>query len=310
MPPPAIPILSDEDVRSALSMPEAVELIEGALKEKAQGGLVTPRASMWPTTVGRSSFTAGGHAGPGVIGFRVYETFPGPLRHEQFVTVFDSVTGDLRGLVFGELLGAMRTGAIGGVAVKYGAREDARTVGIIGSGMQARTQLMAIAAVRPITSAKVHSRSQEKRVAFAQEMTGSLGLPVLAIATAEEAVAGADIVVTATRSTAPLFPAALIEEGMHINALGPKFAKAHELDPAVADRAAAVYTDSLEQLRGYPTPFFISEDSHEIGDLAAHVARGTPVRRSTSDITLFCSVGLSGTEVVLADAVLRKTGAG
>ena len=73
---------------------------------------------------------------------------------------------------------------------------------------------------------------------------------MLAVATAEEAVAGADIVVTATSSTVPLFPAALIEEGTHVNALGPKFAAAHELDPAVADRAAAVYTDSLEQLRG------------------------------------------------------------
>jgi ornithine cyclodeaminase len=306
MPPPSIPILSDEDVRSALSMREAIELIESVFRLKAGGSFLTPPRFYVGNDRGALAFTVGGHASGGSIGFRVYETFPGPnLRHEQFVAVFDGTSGELRGLVFGELLGAMRTGAIGGVAVKCGAREDAKTVGIVGSGMQARTQLMAIAAVRGITGAKAYSRSAEKRDAFAREMTESLGLPVLAVATAEEAVEGVDIVVTATSNTVPLFPATLIEEGTHINALGPKFAKVHELDPAVAERASAIYTDSPEQLRGYPAGFFLGEE-HAIADLAVHVANGTPVRRSAGDITLFCSVGLSGTEVVLADAVLSK----
>jgi ornithine cyclodeaminase len=309
VPPPAIPILSDEDVRSLLSMREAVDLIEDALRLKARGEFVTPPRHYVGNRRGALVFTTGGHADQGVFGFRVYETFPGPLRNEQFVAAFESPTGRLKGIVFGELLGAMRTGAIGGVAMKYAAREDAHAVGIIGSGMQARTQLMAAAVVRDITNAKVYSRSAENREAFAREMTEQLGLSVVAVATAEEAVSGADIVVTATSSAQPLFPAQLVEAGVHLNALGPKFVRRHELDPAVAERASVVFTDSSDQLRAYPEPFFLPEDSCEIEDLAACVARGTPVRRSPSDITLFCSVGLSGTEVVLADAVLTRAGA-
>jgi ornithine cyclodeaminase len=239
----------------------------------------------------------------------VYETFPGPRRDEQFVVVFDSVTGELRGFVFGELLGALRTGAIGGIAMKYAAREDARTVGILGSGMQARTQLMAAAAVRDLASARVYSRSAANREAFAREMTEMLALPVTAVAAAEEAVAGADIVITATNSREPLFPASLLAPGVHVNALGPKFADRHELDPAIAGLATAAFTDSPEQLRGYPEPFYLPQMLTQVTDLAAHIENGSPVRRRPDDVTLFWSVGVSGTEVVLADAALRKRAA-
>jgi ornithine cyclodeaminase/alanine dehydrogenase-like protein (mu-crystallin family) len=306
MPPPTIPILSDEDVRSALSMRRAVVLIEEALRLKAQGALVAPPRFYVGNERGSLAFTAGGHVGQGVIGFRVYETFVGPnLRHEQFVAVFDSTTGELKGLVFGELLGAMRTGAIGGVAIKYAAREDARTIAVIGSGMQARTQLMAAVAVRPIMVARVYSRSAAHRDAFADEMSAMLRRPVVAAASPQEAIEGADIVITATSSASPVVTAEQIGAGVHVNALGPKFSARHEIDPAVADRAAVIFTDSPAQLRGYPEPFFL-EERHAISDLADHVASGAPIRRAASDVTLFCSVGLSGTEVVLADAVLRK----
>jgi ornithine cyclodeaminase len=302
-------MLSNDDVRSLLPMREAVGLIEDALRLKAQGSFLTPPRYYAGNKNGALAFTVGGHADQGVFGFRVYETFPGPRRDEQFVAVFDSVTGELRGLVFGELLGALRTGAIGGVAMKYAAREDAHVVGIIGSGMQARTQLLAAAAVRDVASAKVYSRSAGKRQAFALEMTELLGIPVRAVSTAAEAISGSGIVVTATSSAEPIFPASLLEPGVHVNALGPKFAGRHELDAAVAGLASACFTDSPEQLWSYPEPFFLSETSIQITDLADHVESGSPVRRSADDITLFWSVGLSGTEVVLADAVLSKAAA-
>lgn len=310
MPPPRIPILSDEEVRSLLSMRDAVDLIEGALRLKAAGEFVAPPRHYVGNRHGALVFTVGGHADRGVVGFRVYGAFPTSTRPGQFVAVVDSEAGELRGLVFGELLGAMRTGAIGGVAMKYAARENARTVGIIGSGMQAKTQLLAATAVRAITSAKVYSRSSENREAFAREMSESLGIEVVAVASAEEAIERADVVVTATSSGEPLFPAALIGAGVHVNALGPKFAGRHELDPAVAGKASVVFTDSPDQLRAYPEPFFLPEESRQIADLAEYVASGAPGRRYADDITLFCSVGLSGTEVVLADAVLTKAGAG
>lgn len=307
-----VPILYDDDVRRLVSMREAVSAIEEALAQKARGEFLTPPRHYLANKNGALAFTSGGHNDGGVIGFRVYDTFPGNAQHEQFVAVFDSKTGELKGLVFGSLLGALRTGAIGGVAAKYGAREDARSVGVVGSGQQARPQLEAVAAVRELRDVRVYSRSRERREAFAAEMSERIGVDVTPVASVEDVLLGADIVIEATDSETPVFTAALVEPGCHVTTVGPKYVGRHALDPAVAERAASIFTDSIDQMRGYPVLFFLAETEHmeRVSDLAEHVAGGKPVRRSNEEITLFCSVGVSGTEVVVADIALSKRGAG
>ncbi|MEX1254249.1 MAG: ornithine cyclodeaminase family protein [Dehalococcoidia bacterium] len=305
---PTLPILKDADVASLVSMSEAIDVIETALARKGRGQFVTPPRHYVPNKNGALVFTIGGDADEGAIGFRVYGAFAGGVRDSQVVAVFDAKTGALKGLVLGEVVGSMRTGAIGGVAMKHGARPDARVVGVIGSGEQARTQVEAAAAVRDLAEVRVYSRTPAHREAFAAKMSERLGLPVFAVPSAEEAVRSADIVVTATNSGTPLFDAALLSPGAHVNALGPTFAQRHELDAAVAERAASIFTDSPEQLRAYPEPSFLEGTPHiaRVSDLAGHVAGGAPIRSSGEDITLFLSVGLSGTEVVLADLALSK----
>jgi ornithine cyclodeaminase len=304
----SFPILHDADVSSLVSMPEAIDAIETALARKGRGEFVTPPRHYVPNKNGALVFTIGGDANEGAIGFRVYGAFAGGVRDSQVVAVFDAETGALKGLVLGELLGAMRTGAIGGVAIKHGARPGAKVLGVIGSGEQARTQVEAASAVRSLDEVRVYSTTPAHREAFAAKMSDRLGLRVIAVASADEAVRGADIVVTATNSGTPLFDAALLAPGAHVNALGPKFANRSELEPAVADRAASIFTDSPEQLRAYPEPSFLADTSHaaRVSDLADCVAGGPPVRSSSDDITLFLSVGLSGTEVALADLALSR----
>jgi ornithine cyclodeaminase len=300
-----VTILSNDEVLRLVSMREAVEVVEQALAGRGAGEFVSPHRHYVTNRNGALTFTIGGDAAEGVIGFRVYGMFPGSREDDQLVVVYDAATGALRGIVQGERTGAMRTGALGGVAIKYAAREEAKTVAIIGSGRQARTQLEAAAVVRDLSDARVFSRSAERREAFASEMSLHLGLNVTPVATPDDAIAGADIVILATNSRTPAFDATLIEPGQHVTTIRLGRGQ-HELDPAVADRADAIFTDSLEQIENYPGGFFLEDRMEAISDLSEHVARGEQIRRSPHDITLYLSAGLSGTEVVVADVALRK----
>lgn len=304
-----VTILSDDDVNRLVSMREAVDAIEGALARKGAGAFVTPPRHHLGTRKGALVFTIGGDAEEGVVGFRVYGMFPGANDEGQLVVVYDAATGALRGIVQGARVGAMRTGALGGVAIKYGARQDAKVLAMIGSGVQARTQLEAAAVVRELSDVRVYSRSAENREPFASEMGAALGLRIVPVASPAEAIGGADIVVVATDSRTPAFDASLIEPGQHVTTIRLGRGQ-HELEAGVADRAGAIFTDSMEQLRSYPGGFFLEDRIDSITDLSEHVARGASIRSAPDEITLYLSTGLAGTEVVVADLALQRAGSG
>lgn len=285
-------------------MSAAIDAVERMLAEKARGEMFTPPRHYAAMGDNMLVFTIGGNSGKGVVGFRVYGVGGISNADEQLVVVYDAATGELRGIVKGARLGALRTGALGGVAMKYSAREDASSVALIGSGTQAGTQLEAAATVRDLKDVRVYSRSSEKREAFAAKMGAQLGLSISPASTAEEAIAGADIVIVATSSPKPVFDASLIEPGQHVTTIRLG-ARGHELDPAVADRAGAMFTDSMEQLTHYPGGFFLPEKLDRVTNLSEHVARGQPMRSSPEEVTLYLSTGLSGTEVAVADVALR-----
>jgi ornithine cyclodeaminase len=140
-------------------------------------------------------------------------------------------------------------------------------------------------------------------------MSAHLNLHVEPVTSAEKAIAGADIVIVATSSRVPVFDAALIEPGTHVTTIRLGQGQS-ELDPTVAHRASAVFTDSMEQVQSYPGGFFLAHRLDSITDLSAYVARGMPARESDSEITLYLSAGLAGTEVVVADLALQRAGAG
>lgn len=288
-------------------MRDAIDAIEAAMRRKGEGKFLTPPRHYFASGKGALTFTIGGDSEEGVVGFRVYGMYTGADEDDQLVVVYDASTGRLRGIVKGDRVGAMRTGAIGGVAIKYSAREDAQTLAVIGSGKQARTQLEAAAVVRDLTDVRVYSRSPENRETFALEMSGQLDLPITPASSPEEAISGADIVITATGSRTPVYDAALIEPGQHVTTIRLS-ATNSEIDPKVVDRATAVFTDSPEQLRDYPGGSFVAGRLDSVTDLAGHIASGQPIRNSADDITLYLSTGLSGTEVVVADLALQRAG--
>ncbi|MBB4234170.1 ornithine cyclodeaminase family protein [Rhizobium esperanzae] len=304
-------ILKDEDLVGSHLMAVAIDALETAFRARAGNRLISPpRHHVSFPDLGDLVFTVGGILGEKPLaGFRVYETFEG-AEHSQIVAVWSADDARLKGIVLGERLGNLRTGAIGGLAIRHLSAPDARTIGILGSGAQARTQLAAAAAVRKLDRARVYSRDAKNRVAFASEMQDALGFDIQPVGSAREAVAEADIVICATTSQTPVIHARDLRPGVHINTVGPKTRDGHELGLDIAAAAAVIATDSPEQTRAYASPFFLagSGSEHRMADLADIIARKAAGRGSSEEITLFCSVGLAGTEVAVASAILDMVG--
>jgi alanine dehydrogenase len=217
-------------------------------------------------------------------------------------------TGELAALIEADYVGQMRTGAASGIATKYLARPDAKRVGIIGTGLQSRTQLEAVAAVRNIASAKACGRDPERRERFAREMSDKLKIPVTPATSAEDAVHDADIVITSTTSSAPVLEGRWLKPGMHINAIGANFPQKRELDAEAIRRCNVITADSREQskieagdlIQMYGDDTRRWQEVIEISDVVSGKVGG---RRSESDITLYKSNGIAIEDVVTAGKI-------
>ena len=229
-----------------------------------------------------------------VHGVRIYD-YAGS---EQAVAVWNSETGRLVALAVGDELGRRRTGAIGAVAIDALARSDASTLGIVGTGDQAWAQVWAATAVRHWRRVTVYGRRFSAREAFAARCRDELLVDAVPVESAERAVRGRDVVIIATNSSTPVIDMSWISPGTHVTTLGPKTVTAHEMPLDLADQADVLVTDSLSQIRAYPEPYALPTD--RMLELSSVLSGTAPGRRSRDQITVFCSVGLAGTEVALA----------
>jgi alanine dehydrogenase len=222
-------LLSEADVKSLLTMPIAIDAVENSFRRLGDGSaLVHSRQRLHLPSKSYLHYMAAADGVSGYMGLKIYTSSGKGLRF--LVTLFSVESGDLVALIEADFLGQMRTGAASGVATRYLARENARTLGMIGTGLQARTQLQAIAQVRKLDGIRVFGRDAERRERFAEEMSDALKIPVTAAASAEDAVRDADIVVTSTTSTAPVLEGRWLKPGVHINAIGANFPQKRELD--------------------------------------------------------------------------------
>ena len=302
-----VPVLTDADVERLAEMKRLVGAMTAALRTQAEGRLVAPPRHGVPFTDGSLVFTVGGT--DTIAGFRAYQTFrPLMAGDQQVVCVWDIASARLKGVVLGDRLGALRTGALGGAAIDLMARKDARICGVVGSGRQAETQLMAAAAVRSLEEVRVFSRSGANRSQFAEMARSRLGLTVRPVEEAEQAVIGACIVICATSSATPVIAADWISPGTHVTTVGPKHKERHECPPALADRAAIVATDSPAQVAAQGSGHFLAAGGRldmlvDLADVAASKAVGRP---SSDAITLYLSAGLAGSEVIVANLLLDR----
>lgn len=303
-----IRILDDEEITSRLSTETVVSLMAQTLRAKAEGALIAPSRFSIDVGSGGLVFTTGAEIKYSQsMGFRVYDTFHGSGDHDQLVIVYESQTGVLQGLIIGKAIGALRTAGINAVAIQYMARQDASTLGILGSGFQARYHMRAASVVRQFRRAKIYSPTAYHRESFASEMSVQTGIPTDAASSPEEVVRFADVLICATRSTTPVFEAGWVKPGTHVNTIGPKFKGMAEVPYELAQKSQVIATDSLEQAASYPSPFFLLDTPawERMVNLSEIVTGNKEGRQSPTDITLFCSVGLAGTEVVIAREALR-----
>jgi len=299
-------VLDDSDVFGALSMADAVETIEAAFREQAAGTLVAPPRFEVGAGDGDLVFTAGSALDRGVTGFRVYETFPAHADQTQLTAVFDAETGAFRCLHAGHAVAGLRTGAIGGVAVDHLARANATTLGVLGSGPQARLQATATDAVRDLDRVRVFSPTPAHREAYVDDVGGRVDAEVSASDDPEPVVRGADVLAVATDSTDSVLETDWVTPGTHVSTLGPKRATAHELPLDLLGRADVVATDSLAQVAATDEFYLQGVEREGLVELGDAVAGDLPARTDDA-VTVFCSVGLAGTEVVVADEVHRRT---
>jgi len=302
-------LLSEADVRSLLTMPLALDTVESAFRKLAAGEaqLHTRRRLELPDQA-FLHYMAAADTADGYMGMKIYTSVRGALRF--LVPLYRVRNGELVALLEADYLGQMRTGAASGIATKYMARSNSSTVGIVGTGLQARTQLEAVCAVRKIQRVRAFGRNPEKRAQFAAEMAAKLGVAVEPARTAEEAVRGADIVITITTSSRPVVEGAWLAPGTHINAAGGNFPHKRELDDAAISRVSRFAADSVEQSRleaGDLIQPFASTPARwdEVLELADIVAGKFPGRSSPDQITLFKSNGIAIEDVAVAARVFE-----
>lgn len=289
-----VTVLDDAAVAARLDPVTAVTAMKEALVAAYRGDLLAPPRVHADVL----TFTCGRLAGAW-YGYRCYDTHVGG---EQLVVVHTEPAGRLEGIAVGSALGAYRTGALGGAAVDVLARPEASTVGVVGTGRQAWTQLWAVAAVRTITDVAVYSRAPAGRAAFAARASEELGLTAHPVESARAALTHRDIVVLATSSSAPVLEATWLSPGTAVTTVGPKQTDRSEFGPDLPGRAALIVTDSPAQLGAYDPPALLSQAP--VVHLGAVLAGEHTGRTSTEDVTLYASVGLAGTEPYLLARLL------
>ena len=303
--------LTSADVTDLASAPDYVDAVREGYRQRGEGaparprqqffradpdGLFTSYAAILPETgaMGGYTYSAGFGAGDA-----------------WFVTpLFDAESGEPLAIVDGASMNPFKTGAAGAVAVDELAREDAETIAIVGTGPQARGQLVTTATVRDWREIRVYSPTREHRESFAAEFDADLEATVTAVDSSAEAVSGADVVITATTASEPVFDGDLLEPGTHVTAMGQYHPEKRELDVTTIERATYV-PDLTERVTQDAGAFIaaleagaVTEDHvhAELGEVVAGVAPG---RTSDDELTVFDSGG-TGIETVAVAHLLYE----
>ncbi|HEV3460598.1 MAG TPA: ornithine cyclodeaminase family protein [Candidatus Dormibacteraeota bacterium] len=315
-------VLNGEQVAQLMPMPECIKVMRDALAALARGEALVPLRTVMRVP-GVSGFLGlmPGYISPregreGALGLKAVSVFPGNASrgidtHQGAVLLFEADTGRLSALLDGAAITAIRTAAVSGVATDVLARPDASELAVLGAGVQARTHIEAIAAVRPLRRVRIWSRNPEHAAALASELRRRFGFPIEAAPSAEAAVREADVVATVTASPEPILKREWLKEGVHINAVGSSIPTTREIDTATMV-AARLFVDRRESALAEAGDLLIAmrEDAvtgdHVQAELGDVIIGKNPGRRSPRELTLFKSLGLAVEDVASAAYLVRR----
>jgi len=300
--------LREADVERLLTMPLALELVERVHREYSTGQAIDVPRERTRLPKAALHILQGAVPSANVFGYKAYTSSREGIRF--LVYAFDAERGNLDAVVEANHLGMMRTGAAGGVAAKWLARDDAKVAGVFGAGWQAQGQIEALAAVRKLERVKVWSRTAEKLRRFCDKMSARLSLEVVPAASPDDAVRGSDIVVTITTSATPVFPGEAVGAGTHINAAGSNSLLRQEIDettlrkcnPIVVDSRPSALKEAGDLLPALEKGRLHAGALTELGEVIAGLRPG---RTSSEQTTLFESQGMAIQDLIIAAALAK-----
>ena len=294
--------LKETDVAELLDVPSAIQALREAFAARARDEAVIVPRTRWAFGDRRLNVMGGGLRSPTRYALKTYGS-------SAYHVLLYSREG-LLAIIEANVLGQIRTGAASGVASETMARKNSSKVAIIGTGRQARTQALALAAVGMLTELAVSARDRARLDAFCTALRKEIGRPVRAAASAEEAVGDADIVVTATNSATPVLRHDWLKPGAHVNAIGANAANRREIDADIVLRAALVVTDDVEQAKVEAGEFI---DLAKAGQFdwskvtpLHQIVGAPPMARNDRAITLFKSLGVGLEDVAVASVIYDR----
>ena len=310
-------LLADEVIRETVTMGAMVDAVEKLHRRYALDEATNVARRGVFVGDNELSLMGGALLYEGLFGSKTYTTTVNGDQ-QYHVTLYEAASGRLQAFVHANWLGALRTGATTGVAVRHLANPGPSVFGMIGAGYHAQTQMMAVAAVRDLSEIRVFSRRPEPRAAFARKMAMVLGQEVTAVDSSCEAVEGSDIVVCMTNTKDPVFDGSLLKDGALLVSGGPVTTDAREVDETAVRRASMIIVDSAEaapreagELVAAVENGIISWD--QLVELRRVVAGLSPGRQSPKDNIYFKHFGIGVVDIAaakLAYDIARERGVG
>lgn len=312
-------VLSETEVVELLPMKECIAVMRAALIALAQGKAHQPLRTIIrpPDAKGVMGLMPAYKSGDGAaFGLKAICVFPGnPARgldaHQGAVLLFSAETGELQAMMNASAITAIRTAAVSGVATDLLARPEASNLALLGTGVQAHSHLSAMAEVRQLTRCRIASRRLEHAQKFAEELKQNFSFALEPVETVEEALDGADLIVTATTAVEPIVKREWISAGAHLNLVGSSFAKAREVDSETM-AAASLFVDRRESTLNEAGDYLLAVRDGLIGpdniraELGEVLTGDKPGRTSSNEITLFKSLGIAIEDVFAAEYLYRE----
>ena len=309
-------VLNADVLRRCLSMSETIEAMKRAFAAYSSGAATVPQRIALAIPPDDGVLLIKPALLPEeAVGAKLVSAFPGNAAHGRpvisgLVVLFDPATGEPVGLCDGGFLTAWRTGAASGAATDLLARADAGVGAVIGCGVQGRTQALAIDAVRPLEEIRLFDLSSAGVDAFVEEMAPQLSARLVPVGSVRQAVAGADVICTATTATEPVIRGEDLSDGAHLNGVGSFTPSMCEVDGdaiararIVVDSREAARTEAGELIRAMTDGLTRPEDWVELGEI---VNGDLPGRNSDVQLTFFKSVGLAVQDMAAAALAFRR----
>jgi len=301
-------LLTHDEVRSVVTMNDAIAAMEGAFREEGEGAtLLPPRINM---KVGKGWLRVGPVAleKSGWAGFKAMNLVPGAGVRYQ-VHLYRAETGELLAIMDAQHLTTLRTGATSAVATRRLAKPSACIIALLGSSVEARAQLDAMQAAGYVKSARVFSPTEANRRKLVEDYRRTFDMEIAPAGSAEEAVAGADMVLAAVKSTETVLYGKWLRPGMHVNSVGTARRDQREIDAETFALSARIIVDTKEGVLGEAGDAVAAKDvlqGKDVHELSELVVGKVPGRTADDQITLFKSVGTGIQDIALAAMIYQR----